>query len=654
MECIGDKEILFTRARVFSMNIFTSILLINNSGGQSAPAEPEEAWLTGWGRRKQFSVAATVEIESILQFTIYNTAGTDTTTAVYLDGNVRADWGDIRFTTNDKTTRLDWAILKKNADNILVSVNLGTVQNGVFYLYYDGPAASLFKIGNLTDVHYDTGATVDNRNLSLDMIDNFVTRMQTYLPDLAVHCGDKTGASSSSEATQLTWYDATVSRFATVAPYAGEVLEGIAPGNHDFDFISYASVQSRHVEAWRETGTLYGAKEVGPYLIVTLDAYYTPNTQTHQSLDNAAHQGFGYVNTNQLTWLTSTLAAATKPVILFIHQPCGEFDTDQFTLDKETYHTQNRAAIRDILEASQKVVCVLHGHMHYSRNDVINGIPYIAITNIGQSGQFGEQPATNTGKWGLIELDSSARTIKVTTEAVVSGVVQVIYEQTLPFGHTTILSHDIGSNHDDVYAYGYAANFEKSSFLRDPTQMYVLDDAHLYKYPTNLNIPDPHLSEHTIKIVGRTNTPNFGRVFWYYAPQSGTIRIRFDARISTVKTKFIKFGDANVQNNPAFRVHFKNDGNISAFNGAVDTALRTYTAPNWYAVEIIANVAAQTYSVWVDSVLEAENFAFQNAINPVSRMEITTETGNLYIDNMKIEKYTDIAVTAFGSEELAP
>lgn len=631
------------------MNIFSSILLINNSGGEAAPEPPAEDWLEGWMRRKRFDVDGTITAESIIELRVYNTAGTDTTTEVYLDGNVRSDWGDVRFTTSDKLTCIPYAILEKNATNILVAVNLGNIQDGLFYIYYDGPAASLFKIMHVSDIHYDPAEpSVDNRDESLVFLDNMIARAVVYQPDLIAKGGDDVGSVTESESPRLALFQDVVDKvaeFGAITPVP-EIMH-VAPGNHDFDFTTFSNTRAILTQAWMETNTLYGSKEVGPYLIVSLDAQYVSGGQTHQS---DTHDGFGYVNTDQLTWLTAELAAATKPVILFCHQPLSEMDTDQFTLTKETYHTQNRAAIRDIIEASNKVVCCIHGHVHYSRNDVINGIPYITITNIGNTGQFGEQPATNTGKWAIIELDESSKTIRVATEAVVSGTVQTIYEQVLGFGPTSF-TDDVSHAPERVFALGYAASNEKSSIMRNPVISYVADDANLYKYPRNRNIPDPDLSENTIKIVGRNNTPNFGRDVFQFAPQTGTFRARWNGRVSTVKSKFVKFGDSSVATTPGAYIQFNNDGNIKAFNAAVNTTLLAYSIDTWYKFEAIINVAADTFILYVDDGLEANGFAFVNSVAAIDRIEIVTETGNLYLNNFRIMPYTDIAITAFQAEE---
>lgn len=627
--------------------IIGNVICIGNPESGSGAGVPND-FMSGWNKRKSFTVAASSSVESIIELTVYNTSGTDTTTTIYLGGNVRSDWGDLRFTLDDKTTTIPYAIIRNNGTNINVAVNLGTVQNGTYYIYWDGPAQNLFKIGHVTDVHYNPGEVLDNRQFSLDFCDSFVDRMDTFLPNLVAKGGDDIGDDDHVTANRFTYMQAVIDHIAPAAsgPSTPEVMH-VAPGNHDFDFTGFSGTRAVLAQSWMEANVLYGKKEVGNYLIISLDANYNSSTDVHMS---NTHQGNGHINPDQLTWLTSALSDATKPVIIFCHQPLSEMDTDQFTLTKEVYHTDNRAAVRDIIEASGKVVCCIQGHVHYSRIDVINGIPYINITNIGNTGQFGEQPATNSGKWGLITLDESSKTIKVQTEAVVSGVVQLIYEQTVGFGPTSF-TDDVSHHPARVYSLGYTANFEKSSIYRDPVAAYVTDDDFLYKYPTNYNIPDPYLSDSTVKIVGRTNSPSFGRTQWRIAPQTGTFRAKWSARVSTVKTKFIKFGDSNVVTAPGVYIQFNNDGNIKALNAGVTTSLQAYSANTWYAFELVANISTDKFDLWIDGVLKASNFSFNNNLATIDRVENVTETGNMYLDCLRISPYTNIAITDVGDLE---
>lgn len=637
------------------MNIFSSILLINNSGGTASGEEPEPPsadFLDGWNRRKPFTVSSSFEVESIVELTVFNTSGTDTTQSVYLDGNIRSDWGDLRFTLEDGVTCIPYAILQKDGTSAKVAINLGTVQSGLFFIYYDGPAEDVFRIMHLTDIHYDPAEPeIDNRDQSLNFIDNAITRAVTYLPHLVAKGGDDVGDVTTSETPRLALFQDVVDKvaeFSAIDP-APEIMH-VAPGNHDFDHTLFsAGLRATLGQPWMETNLLYGAKEVGDYLIISLDAQYKSDN-THQS---DSHDGNGHVNPDQLTWLTNALSAATKPVIVFCHQPLSEMDSDQWTLTKAVYHTDNRADIRDILEASNKVVCVIHGHTHFSRNDVINGIPYITCTNLGLVNQFGESNGTtnpNTGRWTLIDLDKSSQTIRVRSEAVVSSSPVVMYDQVIPFGLTSFFE-DVSNNHEQVYKLGFAATYEKSSFFRDPVQAYVENTARLYKFPNNLAIPDPKLSDNTIKITGRTNSPNFGRIQWYIAPQSGAFRARWWARVSTVKTKYIKFGSSTVASTPGIYIQFHNDGNIKAFNGSTNTNLLTYATSTWYKFDLIVDVSTDTFTLYIDDVLEASDFAFNNSLSTIDRVEIVTETGDLFIDNMRIMPYTDIAITEFQPEE---
>jgi hypothetical protein len=297
---------------------------------------PTRPFLSGWTRRKRFTITATYrDRDRILNFTVFNTAGTDTSNEVYLDGNIRSDWGDLRITRADGTTQIPFAILRQDSTSVEIAVRMN-VKNGdnYYYLYYDGPAANVYKIGNITDIHYDPdgasgGASEQDRVNSLTWIDNFKTRMSGYSPDLVVVCGDMTGAQSSVEATQLSWMESVLDQLTGVT---GTLKRGVAMGNHDFEFITSANVRALvdDYEAWMETGVFYGEfHESTDYVFISLDSNYDPTDNTHLSVE---HLGSGYVDGTQLTWLQDYLEAATKEVIVFIHHPCGEFDTEQFTL----------------------------------------------------------------------------------------------------------------------------------------------------------------------------------------------------------------------------------------------------------------------------------------------------------------------------------
>lgn len=638
-----------------------------------AIVNPDKPFLSGWNRRKRFAVNATYsDRDRIIDLNVHSGSGTDDSDDVYLGGNVRSDWGDLRITRSDGLTRIPYAILRDDgAGNIIIAVRVVVVNgDNHYYIYWDGPAADVYKIMNTTDIHYDPdgasgGASEQDRVNSLTYITNMKTRSGTYSPDLVVICGDMMGAQDSDPATQLSWATSVLDQFTTGT--TGTLKRGVAMGNHDFEFVTDTNMRALidDYESWMESGAFYGEfHETADFVFVSLDSNYNPTGEAHMS---AAHQGFGYVNSAQLTWLAAYLAAAVKEVIVFIHHPCGEFDTEQFTLTKDIYHTRNREAVRTLLEQSQKVVAVFHGHMHFQRTDIIRGIPYIAIANLTTDGSFGEVPTSSVaGRWALIDVDKSSRMIRVRFEGLISGTTTVIYDQYVPFGKT-IFSDDISNDPEEVFKMGYGTQYGKSSYLRDPCQMYVENDDYLWKYPVNLQTPDDApLFRDSIKIVGRTFTPDFGRTRWYFPFTGEPMILEFWImfRDDTYEVG-IKIGGLDVTNNPQIYVAFNDDSSIESITGlptpATITNLGTYSAATWYKLEFFISLSGSAGGSWdlfinnVDTGNPNDFWAPNGAHGLFRTLEIVTEVSHFWVSGLNVRPWHAPRPTmnGFDDEETA-
>lgn len=622
------------------------------------------AWLSGWDKRKIFTVnnSGTERRQVVVDLTVFNTSGTDTATEVYLNGNVRSDWGDIRVTRIDGTTHIPFGILRREATfvEIAIKVPVAKAGNTQYILYYDGPAPDVYKIANLTDVHYDSAESHAERDESLTYIQNFKTRMTTWAPDLAVHCGDKIGTVTTGESNCLALYQDTIDEFAGVT--ATVVRDGIAPGNHDFEDMSFANVLAKHAgEAWRNDPTKpYDYWESDDYRFITLDANYSPGTDTHLSL---SHQGFGFINPAQQAWLRSTLEDSTKECIVYCHQLLCEADAEQFnpgSVPSSAYHTQNRKLVRSILEKSQKVVAVIHGHMHKSRVDVIRGIPYIAVGNISNDPNFGEVPITAQGRLGLFRFDRSSRVINYIFEIFISGNYETMYESYIPFGKTSLVS-DRGSDPEETFAFikNPAAPFNKSSYLRDPVQMFAESPANLWKYPNNFQTPDDSDQMDSIRVQGRNNDPNWGRAYWFYETISTGFMFKGRIMMGDNSSKAFKFGGrqtGGISGNPKIYIAFTTSGNINIFNSTTPVTVGTYTLGQWYKFEVFADIVTGLFSVYLDGTLVANGFSFWSTVdNYFRQMEIVTETGDVWLNSFSVRRWFDPmpAITGFAAEETA-
>lgn len=597
----------------------------------------------------------------IFNLTIFNTSGTDTTTEVYLGGNVRSDWGDVAITKADGVTTIPWAILRETATSIIIAFKADLKRGDTsFYLYYDGPVADEFVIGGTSDQHNGGpgGDTYADRDQAETYLDNFNTRMGVIGPDLIIHGGDHAHYTPTDSATQLTLMEAVFDKFDLATPPNYTV----SPGNHDFEFVTLANFRAQIAghQTWMESSVLYGIvpdADTGPYTIISLDANYNPSGEAHMSV---THQGFGYVDGPQITWLRAALAAASKPVIIYCHQPLCEFDTDQFTLTKEIYHTSNRREIRTVLEQSQKVIAVIHGHMHFDRMDVIRGIPYIALKNLTNDDAFGEIPFDSTGRWSILRFDASCNIIRVISEARISGTVQTVYEFNVAFG-PTIYSTFKGESPEEVFKLNYGASWGKSSYLRDPCQLYVGNDDYLYKFPVNLHTPDQApLYKRSIRIEGRTDNPNFGRATWWYENLSEKFIFECWVMLADQTSKYIKLGGKDTTTSPAIYMVFDPDGNIYAASGAGSlTSIQAYSLNTWYKFELFIDPVNNGYSGRIN---EVNNIGSPSAYGFYSgnckafrELEVVTETGDAWLSSFSFKNWFSPrpSLTGFETEETA-
>lgn len=593
------------------------------------------------GYSKTLAVSSSAALTDYpITFTAHNTTGTDTATDVYLGNTVRSDWGDLRITDNADTP-LPYAIVATGTGSITITFT-GSLSSGTtnFKLKWGTPSLKApFKIAHLTDTHYDPNDTYVNRHLTLQNIDNYVGRMQTYLPDLAVNAGDKIGESNNTignESIRLGWYQDNVTHFAAVGPYAGKKVDGVAPGNHDVEAMNWVNVLAKHsTETWMVSGKQYGYWESADFRFISVDVNYVPSGETHV---NAANQGYGYMNATQLTWLTDRLAESTKPVVMFCHQGLGEMTTDVLTLTKEIYHTQNRAAIRSVLEASGKVVCVIQGHMHWHRYDVINGIPYIVCEDISEKRDPDEFPGGTSGKWALIEIDSETKSIRYRTEAKLGTDYVTIHDYIIPY--KTTLDSDVTNFPEKVFALDNAATFSRASILSDASQLTINNFANILTSPSNLYLSEPRLSTRTIRIEGRTTT--LGRAVWSFAPQTAFFRLRFSARVGSVHTALFKLYNTSNSTEIGPYFGFQPSGQFQIVNAAnTFTNAFAYTANQWYEIDLIISTAARTYAIKVDGVTYATANAFwTGTLTTLKNLEIIVDTGLCFIDNLRIEKYS--------------
>lgn len=120
-------------------------------------------WLTGWDYRKSHTITGSVagiQTDYPMMLGLDYGAGVDSGSVVYLDGKCRADFGDIRFTTSDGRTLLDyWIEDKTDSDSAIIWVEVGLIpespDNATIYLYYGNAGAYSLSDGDDTFTFYD-------------------------------------------------------------------------------------------------------------------------------------------------------------------------------------------------------------------------------------------------------------------------------------------------------------------------------------------------------------------------------------------------------------------------------------------------------------------------------------------------------------------
>lgn len=120
-------------------------------------------FLSEWGFRKSKNVVGTTfgaQTNYTLQLTIFKSTGTDTNTEVYLNNNCNDDFSDIRFTSLDGLTLLEYFIEGFTSGvSALVSIKVDIIPvspgSSIMYIYYGNVSAVSISNGNNTYLFFD-------------------------------------------------------------------------------------------------------------------------------------------------------------------------------------------------------------------------------------------------------------------------------------------------------------------------------------------------------------------------------------------------------------------------------------------------------------------------------------------------------------------
>lgn len=92
-----------------------------------------------------------------------------------------------------------------------------------------------------------------------------------------------------------------------------------------------------------------------------------------------------HVDRVQIEWLKQVLKEGTEPVLVFVHHPLDEQSLiGNVWFEKYPHYCfcEERLELRQILEASKRVLAVFGGHVHQNSVSCINGIYYVTVQSL--------------------------------------------------------------------------------------------------------------------------------------------------------------------------------------------------------------------------------------------------------------------------------
>jgi hypothetical protein len=526
-----------------------------------------------------------------------------------------------------------------------------TVEAGVV-----GVVASSLKLALIGDPHsaaadFTGTGYVSHRTQVIDWLDRFNARMATFAPDRVVAMGDNSTASGAGDKTSLL--------AALEAKLAENTAEHtIIVGNHDFEFATPTEVRAvlAASQTYLEAGKLYGSFDAGDFHVIVLDPMYKETTPYAHITAGEGGTGHGYIpngaggSDDQLGWLTADLAATTKPTVVLCHITLDEFDGSTFytspTSDFDRFSVMNRAAVRAVLEASGKVAAVLHGHQHFFRTAIVNGIPYIHTPSFCDTGAYPFRTIADSdrGRWVELTLDAARAEITAdvyedhSTRGAELAARQVVYYDAT--------GSDRPSNPYRTFALGNAAGIGAASTGApsfdggDLTQWTVLTNtvggAPVDMILAQTRYGDPVASGGGLTMKGGS-TASPGTATRRLAEQSGRFRASFRLRLGQADKLLNVYLVNPARTTIGPYVKFTAAGTVTTGAGV---ALGTYAAGTDLDVAIIANVATGTYDLTINGVSRGTGLAFHGTVASLDCIRFhwpAGENGTAYVDDIRMQ-----------------
>jgi len=182
-----------------------------------------------------------------------------------------------------------------------------------------------------------------------------------------------------------------------------EILAGLnAPilhvaGNHDQVNLPPDTLG----KLWSQPGALHYTRDLGTLRALVLRTDHT---------DTAVH-----LETAQIEWLRVELERSPLPCLVLVHHPLCEMDVSDnvwFKNQPNICRVAERRRVRDILQASGKVVAVFNGHVHWNYLSVIRGIGYVTLQSLIENVEE-DAPGRPAGAYAVADFEQNRVSVRV-------------------------------------------------------------------------------------------------------------------------------------------------------------------------------------------------------------------------------------------------
>ena len=241
------------------------------------------------------------------------------------------------------------------------------------------------KIAIITDIHHGPRHFTKLGDTAITLLENFCTFAGEWRADIAVDLGDR--ISDIDHPTDRKHLHQVATVFHRLRMPRGHIL-----GNHDRENLKV-----------EDNAELLGVDMISR--VVRLNGFnlvfWQANTQ------NFWPDGLNLLP-GDLDWLRQTLCEADSPCIIFTHVPldtgsmAGNYYFDQ-NPRHATYPEAEKA--RTIIQASNKVVLCVAGHVHWNSVNIIHGIPYLALHSLTECSTTYPDPSM---AWATLEFGSDS------------------------------------------------------------------------------------------------------------------------------------------------------------------------------------------------------------------------------------------------------